>query len=92
MAGSTYAPPVLSTEELVAESIFGLMASGKLGREGYCRRMSALDATPEGTVASCYCSWLLLRNLPSCSERNAHLATMRRRLRAATCEISRLSA
>ena len=88
MAGSCCTRPVLSTEELVAESIYCLMTSGKLGREEYCRRMHALEATPEGVVAACYCTWLLLHNRPSCPERDEHLATNCQRLRAATRELT----
>ena len=75
---------MLSREELAAETVYGLMRQGKLGRSEYCRRMNALEASgPSGVVGACYCTWALLRHVPESPGRAAYSEHMRLRLVAA---------
>ena len=76
------AEALLSREERVAESVYGLLRAGKLSREEYIRRMTDLERTPRGAVAACYCTYLLLRRY-RCPESRVHMERMRDKLRAA---------
>ena len=79
---------MLTREELVAETVYGLMRQGRMDRSEYCRRMDALDASgPDGVVATCYCTWALLQQVPESPERAAYSERMRQRLRAALEEL-----
>ena len=79
---------MLTREELVAETVYGLMRQGRLEKDEYCRRMHALEAYgPDGVVATCYCTWALLQHVPESPERAAYSEQMRQRLVAALEEI-----
>ena len=62
----------LSRQELCAEAIYQLLRLGKMDKETFTARMSALDRCgPDGAVGACYVTWMLLRNAPPSPERDA---------------------
>ena len=55
----------LSRQELCGEAIYHLLRLGKMDKETFTARMSALDRCgPDGAVGACYVAWMLLRNAP----------------------------
>ena len=66
--------------ELVGESIYEGMRRGTLTKDEFCRRMSALDKTPETALGSAYASWLLLRSKPPSAEKELHMEAVKARL------------
>ena len=65
----------LSRQELCAESIYELMRRGKMSKDMFTQRMTALDACgPDGGIAACYATWLILRAQPESQERDLHMA------------------
>ena len=82
-----YSNMSLSKAEHVGEMIYELMSRGKLDKEAFTRRMTQLDLCgPHGRVASCYVTWLLLKNTPDCPEKQFHMARNNLKLRAALQE------
>ena len=80
----------LSNPERCAELIYEGMREGKMTRDEFVRRMSALDQLgPQGVVASSYATWLLLRNQRACPEKEAHMQALTARLRAALDQANR---
>ena len=80
----------LSNPERVAELIYQGMREGKMPREEFCRRMSALDQLGwQGVVASSYATWLILRNQKACPKKDHHMEALTARLRAALDQANR---
>ena len=53
----------LSRQELVGEAIYELLRRGSMDKATFTARMSALDQCgPDGAIAACYVTWMLLRN------------------------------
>ena len=74
----------LSRQELCGEAIYELMRRGKMDKSTFNARMSALDACgPDGAIASCYATWLLLRAQPESQERDLWMAHNTMKLREA---------
>ena len=74
----------LSNAERAAELIYEGMRAGKMPRDEFVRRMSALDQLGrEGVVSSSYATWLLLRKQRASPEKEQHLQALMARLRAA---------
>ena len=70
-----------SSPELVGECIYEAMRRGTLTKDKFCRRMSALDKTPETALGSAYASWLLLRTKPPSADKDFHMEAVKARLR-----------
>ena len=72
----------LSRQELCAEAIYQLLRLGKMDKETFTARMSALDRCgPDGAVGACYVTWMLLRNAPPSPERDAWMSQNTAKLR-----------
>ena len=75
-----YTYPRLSEEEKKAERIFLMMREG-CQRGQYEHAMQQLEQQGrEGAIATCYCTWLALRDVPVCPESWAHWVANRKRL------------
>ena len=73
----------LSRQELCAEAIYQLLRLGKMDKETFTARMSALDRCgPDGAVGACYVTWMLLRNAPPSPERDAWMSQNTAKLRS----------
>ena len=65
----------LSRQELCGEAIYELLRRGKLDKATFTARMQTLDnCGPDGAIAACYVTWMLLRNMPESAERDAWMA------------------
>ena len=74
----------LSRQELCGEALYELARRGKLDQETFTTRMQALDACgPDGAIAACYTTWLLLRAQPESQERDLWMAQNTMKLREA---------
>ena len=74
----------LSRQELCGEALYELTRRGKLDKETFTARMQALDACgPDGAIAACYTTWLLLRAQPESQERDIWMAQNTMKLREA---------
>ena len=72
----------LSRQECCAEAIYELLRRGKMDQKTFTSRMSALDQCgPDGAIAACYVTWLLLRNTRQIPERDAYMAQNTAKLR-----------
>ena len=72
----------LSRQELCGEALYELARRGKLDQETFTTRMQALDACgPDGAIAACYTTWLLLRAQPESQERDLWMAANTMKLR-----------
>ena len=79
----------LSKAEHVGEMIYELLRRGKLDKEAFTRRMTQLDLCgSHGRVATCYVTWLLLKNTPDCLEKQFHMSANTLKLREALSEES----
>ena len=84
-----YSNMTLSKAEHVREMLYELMRRGKLDKETFARRMTQLDpCVSHGRVASCYVTWLLLKNTPDSSEKLYHMNVNTLKLREALSEES----
>ena len=79
----------LSKAEHVGEMIYELLRRGKLDKDAFTRRMTQLDLCgSHGRVATCYVTWLLLKNTPDCLEKQFHMNANTLKLREALSEES----
>ena len=68
-------------EEKRAERIFFAMRAGRLTRNEYTEAMLELEGEGEaGELATLYCTWLLLRDVPATPESWSHWVALRTRL------------
>ena len=74
----------LSRQELCGEAIYELLRRGNMDQATFtARRMSALDQCgPDGAIAACYVTWMLLRNTRPCPERDYWMAQNTAKLRS----------
>ena len=71
-----------SRQELCGEAIYQLLRLGKMDKETFSARMDALDRCgPDGAVAACYVTWMLLRNAPPSPERDVWMIQNTAKLR-----------
>ena len=73
----------LSRQELCGEAIYELLRRGKLDKASFTARMQTLDnCGPDGAIAACYVTWMLLRNTRPCRERDYWMAQNAAKLRS----------
>ena len=81
----------LTRQELCAEAIIELLRRGMMSKELFCARMTALDnCGPQGQIAACYATWLILSRHPPSEERDAHMERNTLKLRRALEEAERV--
>ena len=84
MESPSESAPQLSRQELCGEAIYELMRRGQMDKATYTARMQALDSCGvDGAIGACYATWLLLRAMPECQERDLWMAQNTMKLREA---------